>query len=150
MFLPLLTQNQRSMSSQVKITPAPGFVLVVQKRSTGGEVGGIEIAAKESAIQEGEVGAVGYVPRRFRAMRLRRGDLVTFARFNTVVVPGTDGVYLAVAMQHIVCKKESGVVAYSKWQRFKGAMGLSMLGASFAAGYFANDAWKWAKSIFKK
>ena len=138
------------MGKQLKITPAPGYVLVVQKRSTGGEIGGVAIAAKENPLHEGVVGAIGYVPVRFRAMRLRRGDTITFARFNAVQVPGTDEGYLAVGMQHIVCKKESVEIAYSRWQKIKAALGISALGMAFTVGYFASDAWRAAKSFFKR
>mgnify|MGYP001598352173 CR=1 FL=1 len=139
------------MEQQTKITPAPGFVQVVQDKSAGGDIGGVLIAQKENALHEGRVISIGYVPTRFRHMRLRVGDTITFARFNAVrgALPSED--WLFVGMQHIVCKKEAvGVGAYSVWQKINGWFNFSLIALSFAAGWFSVGVFERIKPYFRK
>ena len=139
------------MDKQVKVTPMPGHVQVVQDKTTGGEIGGVVIAAKERELHEGRVVAIGWVPPRYKHMKLRVGDTITFARFNAVkgVQPGED--WLFVGMQHIVCKKEDvEFKSYSTWQKIKGWFNFSLISLSFAAGWFSVGVFERLKPLFKK
>lgn len=137
----------------VKLTPAPGYVQVVQNKSTGGEMIGVSIAAKENPMHEGTVLSIGFVPERFKPMKLKVGMTVTFARFNAVkgANPGED--WLFVGMQHIVCKKEDDT-KLTLMQKIKGWFNFSwfafVLGGGFAAGWTAKSAWPYVKQFFGK
>lgn len=130
------------MSSK-QILPAPGYVLVQQIKTTGESIGGVALAARENAMHEGSVLAIGHIPSRFR-MGLRVGDAITFARFNAVRVSDGDEELLAVGMQYIVCvKREASRSRF--WSRVRAALNIGVFTFGFGAGWIAND----IKGFFK-
>jgi co-chaperonin GroES (HSP10) len=124
---------------------------VVQDKTVGGDVGGVLIAAKERELHEGRVLSIGFVPDRYKHMKLRIGDTITFARFNAVkgVQSGED--WLFVSMQFIVCKKEyMETKRFPLWQKVKGWFNFSIISLSFAAGWFSVGVFERIKPYFKK
>ena len=65
------------------ISPAPGWVLVApnEKDTT---IDGIQLALKGGEYHEGEILAVGAVPRHFKGIKLLAGDIAIYARFSAV------------------------------------------------------------------
>ena len=65
------------------ISPAPGWVLVApnEKDTT---IDGIQLALKGGEYHEGEILAVGQIPKHFKGLRLVAGDIAIYARFSAV------------------------------------------------------------------
>ena len=97
------------MQSLIKITPAPGYVLVAPDNKPD-SIGDVQLAVQKMEYHEGTVLEIGPIPDQFKSMDLMVGDKVIFARYSAVeaMLPGSDTKARLVGLHDIKGYRKSG------------------------------------------